>query len=74
MPSNGLGVNHIENIAPVFLAACLFEGVYLATGFSGSIAHCFEQIRHNIMYRIEEFVNRCKRMLTYEESTLRTFK
>jgi hypothetical protein len=38
LPSNGLGAKHIENIAPVFLAKCLFERVYLATGFSGSMA------------------------------------
>jgi hypothetical protein len=36
--SNSLDVNHIENIVPVLLAACLFERVYLVTGFSGSIA------------------------------------
>jgi hypothetical protein len=38
LPSNGLGANHIENTTPVFLAACLFGRVYLATGFSSSIA------------------------------------
>jgi hypothetical protein len=38
LPRNGLGANHIENTAPVLLAVCLFERVYLATGFSGSIA------------------------------------
>jgi hypothetical protein len=27
-----------ENTAPVLLAACLFDGVYLATGFPSSIA------------------------------------
>jgi hypothetical protein len=32
LPSNGLGANHIENTAPVLLAACLFERVYIATG------------------------------------------
>jgi hypothetical protein len=36
LPSNGLGANHIENTAPVLLAACLFERVYLDKGFSGS--------------------------------------
>jgi hypothetical protein len=38
LPSNGLGANYIENTAPVLLAACLFERVYLATGFSDSTA------------------------------------
>jgi hypothetical protein len=38
LPSNRLGANYIENTAPVLLAACLFACVYLATGFSGSIA------------------------------------
>jgi hypothetical protein len=28
----------------------------------------------HIMYRLEEFVDRCKIMLAYEENTLRTFK
>jgi hypothetical protein len=49
LPSNGLDANHIENTAPVILAACLFERVYLATGFSGSIAQCSEQIRHSML-------------------------
>jgi hypothetical protein len=34
LPSNGLGVNHTENTAPVFLKVCLFQRVYQATGFS----------------------------------------
>jgi hypothetical protein len=38
LPSNGFGPNYIENTASVFLAACLFERVYLATGVSGSIS------------------------------------
>jgi hypothetical protein len=38
LPSNTLGANHIKNTAPVYLAACLFERVCLATGSSGSIA------------------------------------
>jgi hypothetical protein len=36
--SNGLCANHIEYTAAVLLTACLFERVYLATSFSGSIA------------------------------------
>jgi hypothetical protein len=48
LPSNDLGANHIENTTPVLLVACLFESIYLATGFSGSIASCSGQIRHNI--------------------------
>jgi hypothetical protein len=38
LPSNGLDANHIENTASVLSAACSFERVYLATGFSSSIA------------------------------------
>jgi hypothetical protein len=38
LPGNDLSANRIENTAPVMLAACLFERVYLATGFSGSVA------------------------------------
>jgi hypothetical protein len=30
---NSLGANHIENTAPISLTACLFNRVYLATGF-----------------------------------------
>jgi hypothetical protein len=48
LPSNGLDANHIEDTAPVFLTACLFERVYLTTGFSGSIVQCFQQTRHSI--------------------------
>jgi hypothetical protein len=48
LPSTGHGADHIENTAPVLLAACLFERVYLAKVSYGSIAQCFEQIRHNI--------------------------
>jgi hypothetical protein len=33
LPSNGFGANHMENTAPVFLAACLFERVYVETVF-----------------------------------------
>jgi hypothetical protein len=33
LPSNDLGANHIESSAPVLLAACFFERVYLARGF-----------------------------------------
>jgi hypothetical protein len=46
--SNGLGVNYIEVTASVFMPACLFDSVYIATGFSRSVASCFEQIRHSI--------------------------
>jgi hypothetical protein len=35
LPSNALGANHIENTAPLLLAACLFERVYLAMGGAG---------------------------------------
>jgi hypothetical protein len=38
LPRNGLGANYIENTAPILFAACLFERVYLATGFSDSTA------------------------------------
>jgi hypothetical protein len=38
LPVKGLGANHIENNAPVLLAAFLFERAYLVTGFSGPIA------------------------------------
>jgi hypothetical protein len=38
LPSNALGANHVENTAPVLLAACLFESVYPETGVSDSIA------------------------------------
>jgi hypothetical protein len=31
-------------------------------------------MRLHIVYHIEEFVDRCKIMLAYEENTLRTFK
>jgi hypothetical protein len=37
LPTNCLGANHIENTASVLLATCLFQHVYLATGFPGSI-------------------------------------
>jgi hypothetical protein len=47
LPRNGFGGNYIENTAPVILASCLLERVYLSTCFSGSI--CFEQTRHNII-------------------------
>jgi hypothetical protein len=38
LPSYGLGANHIKDTAPAYLAACLFERVYLATGFPDSTA------------------------------------
>jgi hypothetical protein len=37
LPSKCLGATYTENTACVFLAACLFERVYLAKRFSGSI-------------------------------------
>jgi hypothetical protein len=37
-----------EKTAPILLAACLLERVYLATGFAGSMPECFEQIRHDM--------------------------
>jgi hypothetical protein len=49
LPSNYLSWHdHIENNSPVLLVACVFERVYLAPGFCGSIALCFEQIHHNL--------------------------
>jgi hypothetical protein len=37
LPSTGHGTDHIENTS-VLLATCVFERVYLAMDFSGSIA------------------------------------
>jgi hypothetical protein len=41
LPRNNLGANHVEITAAVLLSTCLFECVYLATRFCGSIAQFF---------------------------------